>query len=121
MKTTKILKVCIASILVIAAAMMILVSFQMTVLPKQASKVNITENSLVNRSQNRCDHHFEWGLMCPPLYAELRSKCELMSNGTILCPDIRRKAGNPIRQAQLVITRMLRIFHLTTEKHGLYY
>ena len=47
--------------------------------------------------------------------------CERKPNGEINCPDIRRKGTTLLRQAQLVLTRLLRIFDLIAKKHGITY
>ena len=48
-------------------------------------------------------------------------ECERILNGEINCPDIRHKGKTMPRQAQLVLTRMLRIFDLIAKKHGVRY
>ena len=57
--------------------------------------------------------------MCPKLYSEL-SSCDLDENG-FSCPDIRRNGSTKLRQAQLVLTRMLRIFDLLARKYNMPY
>ncbi|XP_068751338.1 uncharacterized protein [Montipora capricornis] len=49
------------------------------------------------------------------------AQCERILNGEINCPDIRHKGKTMPRQAQLVLTRMLRIFDLIAKKHGIRY
>ena len=51
------------------------------------------------------------------------AQCERILNGEINCPDtcIRHKGNTMPRQAQLVLTRMLRIFDLIAKKHGIRY
>lgn len=67
-----------------------------------------------------CDAHLEVGEMCPPFYTDMGGKCEL--RGSVLdCPDIRHNANRTMRQAQLVMVRMLRIFHLIAAKHNIRY
>ncbi|XP_078356894.1 uncharacterized protein LOC144641738 [Oculina patagonica] len=57
--------------------------------------------------------------MCPKLYTEL-SSCDVDKNG-FSCPDIRRNGNTTLRQAQLVLTRMLRIFDLIARKYNMPY
>ncbi|XP_022797099.1 uncharacterized protein LOC111335462 [Stylophora pistillata] len=59
------------------------------------------------------------GEMCPKPYSDIAS-CELSEDG-FSCPDIRRKGNTTLRQAQLVVTRMLRVFDLIARKHNLPY
>lgn len=59
------------------------------------------------------------GEMCPKLYTELAS-CDLDENG-FSCPDIRRKGNTTLRQVQLAVTRMLRIFDLIARKYNMPY
>ena len=73
-----------------------------------------------NMARPKCDMELEIGPMCPKLYTDLGGMCEMGSTG-ILCPDIRHKANTPLRQSQLVMTRMLRIFHLLAIKHRIRY
>ena len=63
----------------------------------------------------------EIGEMCPKFYTELGGRCEFDSKGLIRCPDIRHMANTSIRQSQLVLTRMLRIFDLIATKHNIRY
>ena len=49
------------------------------------------------------------------------STCERKLNAEINCPDIRRQGKTLLRQAQLVLTRMLKIFDLIAKKHGIRY
>ena len=42
-------------------------------------------------------------------------------DGSFNCPDIRTKANTTLRQTQLVLTRMLRLFDLVAKKHGIRY
>ena len=75
----------------------------------------------VNRTGKHCsDISFSWGEMCPKLYTELGGRCDLI-NGTFQCPDIRNHSKFRNRQAQLVLTRMLRVFDLLAQKHKIYY
>ena len=67
-----------------------------------------------------CDLPFKYGEMCPQPYAEI-SECEFNTDKKIHCPDNRRKASTVTRQAQLVMTRMLRIFDLIARKHNIRY
>ena len=52
-------------------------------------------------------------------YANL-SSCD-MKNDSLVCPDIRQMANSSLRHDQLVIIRMLRVFHLIAEKHKIRY
>lgn len=74
----------------------------------------------INRTGKHCEVSFEWGQMCPRLYTELGGRCDLI-NGTLQCPDIRNHSKFRNRQSQLAITRMLRIFDLLAQKHGIKY
>ena len=56
----------------------------------------------------------------PVPYASL-APCERNPNGEINCPDIRQKGTTLLRQAQLVLTRILRIFDLIAKKHSIRY
>ena len=49
------------------------------------------------------------------------AQCERQPNGEFNCPDIRHKGTTLLRQAQLVLTRILRIFDLIAKKHGIRY
>lgn len=49
------------------------------------------------------------------------AKCENIQNGGIYCPDIRQKGPTLLRRAQLVLTRVLRIFDLIAKKYGIKY
>lgn len=74
-----------------------------------------------NRTGKHCsDISFSWGEMCPKLYTELGGRCDLI-NGTFQCPDIRNYSKFRNRQAQLVITRLLRVFDLLAQKHEIHY
>jgi len=71
-------------------------------------------------ARQKCNAKLEIGEMCPAFYTELGGKCELQ--GTVFdCPDIRNTANNTMRQAQLVMVRMLRIFQLIAAKHNIRY
>ena len=48
-------------------------------------------------------------------------QCKRNSSGEINCPDIRHKGITQLRQAQLVLTRILRTFDLIAKKHGVTY
>lgn len=48
-------------------------------------------------------------------------KCESKADGSIYCPDIRSKGSTSLRRAQLVLTRVLRIFDIISKKHGIKY
>ena len=82
--------------------------------PKHTDYVN------PKRTHKYCSVKFKWGKMCPKLYTELGGKCDLI-NDKFHCPDIRHHAKINTRQAQLVMTRMLRIFDLLAQKHGIKY
>ena len=56
----------------------------------------------------------------PVPYTSL-APCERKPNGEFNCPDIRHKGTTLLRQAQLVLTKMLRIFDLIAKKHGIRY
>lgn len=56
----------------------------------------------------------------PVPYTRL-APCERKPEGDINCPDIRRNGTTRLRQAQLVLTRILRIFDLIAQKHGIRY
>ena len=56
----------------------------------------------------------------PVAYTKL-GKCQNTPNGDIDCPDIRQLGSTPLRKAQLVLTRILRIFDLIAKKHGIKY
>ena len=73
-----------------------------------------------NRTFKHCNIEFTWGKMCPKLYTELGGRCDLIK-GTFACPDIRKYARSTPRQAQLVLTRMLRIFDLLARKYKINY
>ena len=73
-----------------------------------------------NRTGQHCFVPFKWGEMCPQLYTELGGKCDLI-DGVFQCPDIRSYEKYRNRQAQLVMARMLRIFDLLAQKHGIDY
>ena len=79
-------------------------------------------NNAVNKDVERpmCDLELRFGEMCPKFYTELGGKCDLDKKG-FNCPDIRRMNNKPLRQAQLVLTRILRIFDLIAKKHGIRY
>ena len=67
-----------------------------------------------------CNTKLPIGEMCPKFYTELGGKCEL--HGTVLdCPDIRHMVNATMRQAQLAMVRMLRIFHLIAVRHNIRY
>ena len=68
---------------------------------------------------NFCGEHLSFGEMCPKIYTELAS-CELNENG-FDCPDIRHNGTTNLRQAQLALTRMLRIFDLIARKYNMPY
>lgn len=72
----------------------------------------------INRTGKHCEVSFEWGEMCPKLYTELGGRCDLVDD-KFQCPDIRNYSKFLNRRSQLVITRMLRIFDLLAQKHGM--
>ena len=67
-----------------------------------------------------CQSAFAHGEMCPTLYADM-ARCDMGQTGVFDCPDIRRKVQATTRQAQLVITRMMRIFDRIARKHNIRY
>jgi len=74
-----------------------------------------------NRKGKHCsDISFSWGDMCPKLYTELGGTCDFI-NSTLQCPDIRNYSKFRNRQAQLALTRMLRVFDLLAQKHEIFY
>ena len=73
-----------------------------------------------HRTYKHCNVEFTWGKMCPELYTELGGRCDLIE-GIFDCPDIRKYARFTPRQAQLVQTRMLRIFDLLAQKYKINY
>ena len=83
-------------------------------------KLMIVERYYSNRTGKHCDVRFDWGEMCPKLYTELGGRCDLI-NRAFYCPDIRHQTKTTSRQAQLVMTRMLRVFRLLAQKHNLTY
>ena len=56
----------------------------------------------------------------PVPYTRL-APCERKPEGDINCPDIRSNGTTRLRQGQLVLTRILRIFDLIAKKHGIRY
>ena len=87
---------------------------------RKLKTTEVVDSYYVNRTGKHCDLHFGWGEMCPKLYTELGGRCDLI-NGTFDCPDIRNKTKSTQRQAQLVMTRMLRTFDLLAQKHNIFY
>ena len=81
--------------------------------------LNIT---LINKNSGSVllDLHVEESDFKPIPYASL-APCERNVNGGINCPDIRHKGRTRLRQAQLVLTRILRIFDLIAKKYGIRY
>ena len=82
----------------------------------------IRGQSVLNKNSPRnnfCGEHLSFGEMCPKIYTELAS-CELNENG-FDCPDIRHNGTTKLRQAQLVLTRMLRIFDLIARTYNMPY
>ena len=49
------------------------------------------------------------------------ARCDLEANGKINCPDIRHNGTTLLRRAQLVLTRLLKIFDLIAKKYGVRY
>ena len=82
--------------------------------PRKSDPVN------KHMSRSECNSELEIGEMCPKLYTELGGRCEFDSSG-LHCPDIRHMADTSMRQSQLVMTRMLQIFHLIATKHNIHY
>ena len=82
----------------------------------------IRRNVLIEKSSRNtfCREQLPFtGDMCPKLYTEL-SSCDFGENG-FSCPDIRRKGTTTLRQAQLALTRMLRVFDLIARKNNMPY
>ena len=82
----------------------------------------IRGQSVLNENSSRnslCGEQLSFVEMCPKPYAELAS-CELGENG-FDCPDIRHNGTTKLRQAQLALTRMLRIFDLIARKYNMPY
>lgn len=82
----------------------------------------IRRNVLIEKSSRNtfCREHLPFaGDMCPKLYTEL-SSCDFGENG-FSCPDIRLKGSTTLRQAQLALTRMLRVFDLIARKNNMPY
>ena len=104
-------------ILISTATYLLLLS---SLFPTRKRKLMIVERYYSNRTGKHCDVRFDWGEMCPKLYTELGGRCDLI-NGAFYCPDIRHQTKTTTRQAQLVMTRMLRVFHLLAQKHSLTY
>ncbi|XP_078349485.1 uncharacterized protein LOC144634410 [Oculina patagonica] len=71
-------------------------------------------------ARSKCNMELEIGEMCPKFYTDLGGRCELDSKG-FNCPDIRHMVNTSMRQSQLVLTRMLRIFDLIATKHNIRY
>ena len=82
--------------------------------------IDSTYHKYANRTIEHCSKSFSWGEMCPKSYTELGGRCDL-NNGTFQCPDIRNYSKFRNRQAQLVLTRMLRVFDLLAQKHEIFY
>ena len=78
-------------------------------------------NKQGERSRSRlCKEKLSFpGEMCPKPFTEI-SSCDL-NKDRFSCPDIRRKGNTTLRQAQLVVTRMLRVFDLISRKHNIPY
>ena len=109
------------ALIITAVCFLLVVIFEMdstSLFPAIKRKsVDVESAYYVNRTGKHCGVSFEWGEMCPKLYTELGGKCDLI-DGNFQCPDIRRNYTNfRTRQAQLVLTRMLRIFDLLAQKH----
>ena len=59
---------------------------------------------------------------CNPIFYSTIARCDReRESGEINCPDIRQKGPTLLRQSQLVLTRLLRIFDLIAKKHGIRY
>lgn len=106
---------------VIVFTVFISVAFLLLFMTKH-NYLNPRKSDPVKKSMTRsgCDMKIEIGDMCPKLYTELGGKCELDSKG-FNCPDIRHMANTSMRQSQLVMTRLLRIFDLLAAKHNIRY
>lgn len=62
----------------------------------------------------------ESDLRHPVPYKKL-GKCQNTPDGVIDCPDIRQLGSTQLRRAQLVLTRILRIFDLISKKYSIKY
>ena len=80
---------------------------------------SVAVNANVDRNKF-CSAKFASGEMCPKFYREL-ADCDYDGKGKLNCKDIRASIKEHHRQTQIIITRMLRIFHLIAEKHGVRY
>ena len=76
---------------------------------------------LISIYKTRRSTLFEPELDFHPIQYTSLAQCERQLNGDFNCPDIRRKGTTLLRQAQLVLTRILRIFDLIAKKHGIKY
>ena len=109
-------------LLAVAGYILVAVSFQMdskylAIFPLKKLKTA----EIVPAFYVHCDVRFEGKKQCPELYTELEAgRCDLI-NGSLDCPDIRNRTNSTRRQAQLVMTRMLRIFDLLAQKHNIFY
>ncbi|XP_048585695.1 uncharacterized protein LOC116614457 [Nematostella vectensis] len=77
-----------------------------------------------NMSRTFCSMTYEHGPMCPSLYIDIEgSTCEWRNASQTAwnCSDIRTAAATDLRQAQLAMTRMLRVFDLVCRKHKIKY
>ena len=82
------------------------------------TSTEIVDTYDIRRTGTHCEFRYDWGEMCPKLYTELGGRCDLIES-KFECRDIRNSTKYKYRQAQLVITRMLRIFHLLAQKHNI--
>ncbi|KAJ7394283.1 hypothetical protein OS493_000085 [Desmophyllum pertusum] len=123
------------SLVIVAVIFLVTVVFQIDSASLLRSKTKQTFTAVANavidpnpkydyvnlkRTYKHCKIPLEYGEMCPKLYTELGGRCDLIK-GAIQCPDIRNYSRSTARQGQLVLTRMIRIFHLLAQKHGIKY
>ena len=77
---------------------------------------------IMSTNKSICSEPFAYGEMCPKSYTELGGVCEMSPDGNnFTCPDIRFFAKTSLRQTQLILTRMLRLFDLVARKHQIRY
>ena len=114
-----------ASVLRCSSFLLIIVGYlavSLLLVSSSFKSIFLQQRDSVNKHliRQNCNTSLKIGEMCPPFYTDLGGKCEL--RGAVFdCPDIRHKANSRMRQAQLVMVRMLRIFHLIAAKHNIRY
>lgn len=93
-----------------------------TATTSEATTTTSPTSKPVNHDLNRtaCELKLSKAVMCPPFYTNLGGKC-WFNNTAIVCNDVRRMSEHSVRQAQLVIARLLDIFELIAQKHGIKY